>query len=625
MRKFFQKNIISLLCTVLLAGAAFYGFLKTETAMPSFYMESEAGKVRINAYVHPDGSYYVFLPSYAEMEQVKISLNSYGKVTLDGRELSDGMSCGGYAPDTEYALKIGGGSPVTLTFLRSANVAAMYINTVSGDLDSIHADKNYEETASVAVFTEDGTLNHFDVAATIKGRGNATWKYEKKPYSLKLSGIGDLLDMGAATDWVLLSNATDQSNLYNKLVYDLAGQVGLEWAPECRYVDVYLNGEYHGLYLLTEKVEIGSERLDIDPEGGDFLCKLEFRSRWSMLRSPFLTGYGRTVEITGPKDQTEEELARVEKLVNGMEQSILRGTALTESIDLDSWARRYLIDEISGNIDSDLASSYFYYKDGLFYAGPVWDYDRSFGNTPRNENPRSFIAKNAYKAANYHSPYYGALYGSNAFYARVTKLYKEEFLPLLEALTDSGIEKLAGSIAASRRLNDLRWDFMFAHLQESDPSVEALITYLRERTEFLSSVWIDGVEYCTVQLELTPGGFYRNFAVEKGECLQIAELGLEIDTETARWLDGKTGEVFDLSQPVTEDMILTMQTADEESAPAQTPAADETEPPDTGETVTVLSLFVMAVLFVCMAATDIRRRIKERRNADAQSGTHISP
>ena len=75
-----------------------------------------------------------------------------------------------------------------------------------------------------------------------------------------------------------------------------------------------------------------------------------------------------------------------------MEEIIFSGEDLRNStiIDLDSWIRRYLIDEISGNVDSDHASSYFYYTDGLFYAGPVWDYDLAFGNSDQVPDPVSF-------------------------------------------------------------------------------------------------------------------------------------------------------------------------------------------------------------------------------------------
>ena len=110
-----------------------------------------------------------------------------------------------------------------------------------------------------------------------------------------------LMDItGAADKWILLANATDETNLHNKLVLDLAEQVGLGWVPEHIYTDVYLNGTYNGLYLLIEKPEVGSSRLNLDSNNG-FLCKVDLEDRWSKLDNPYKTGMGRTLEISSPK------------------------------------------------------------------------------------------------------------------------------------------------------------------------------------------------------------------------------------------------------------------------------------------------------------------------------------
>ena len=111
----------------------------------------------------------------------------------------------------------------------------------------------------------------------IRGRGNATWLWEKKPYSLTLSKSADLLGMGAAKEWILLTNAPDPTHLRNKIAYDLAAEVGLLYSPESNWVDLYLNGEYTGLYLLTERNEIHPQRI---PAGnGTFLVSMELESR----------------------------------------------------------------------------------------------------------------------------------------------------------------------------------------------------------------------------------------------------------------------------------------------------------------------------------------------------------
>lgn len=102
----------------------------------------------------------------------------------------------------------------------------------------------------------------YDGETDIKGRGNSTWLANKKPYKLKLASKSNLLGMGANKHWVLLSNPYDRSLSRNKLIYDLAAEMGLD-SMSSQWVDVVLNGKVVGNYLLCEHVRIGSTRVDI--------------------------------------------------------------------------------------------------------------------------------------------------------------------------------------------------------------------------------------------------------------------------------------------------------------------------------------------------------------------------
>ena len=643
MTKLFRKNIYWIVLTLLLAGLLFWGIAGTdrtpaepqsEQAPLSFAVEGGGASRPITAYVDENENYRVFLPSYARMEQVTVEIAEGTSAALDGTLLTSGADCSGWQTEREYALTLNGESAGTLRFYRSANVASLYIDTLSGTMDQVHADKEYEETATVALYTADGALDYESAMCSIKGRGNATWGYAKKPYVLKLPNYADLMGMGAASDWILLANATDETNLHNKLVFDLAEQAGMDWVPENAFVDVYLNGEYNGLYLLTERIESGENRLMLDTSRGDFLGKIDLRERWDDLRNPLLTAQGRTVEIGEPRLMGEGEPERIEALVNRMEELLLSGEDLAESgeIDLDSWVRRYLIDEISGNIDSDLASSYFYYADGVFCAGPVWDYDRTFGNSLRNQEPTAFLAKNAYKSDGFVSPYYSALYENESFYRRMTEIYREEFLPILEEWLDGGIEAYAESIAAAKTMNDVRWKSMFDLLKSWSSTIiqstEDLTGYVNERVSFLNDVWVDGKEYCTVQFERSSGETYWNISVEKGSLLETPYIEKE-----PVWLVADTGEVFDFSQPILDDVILTVPAAlklepqpevqPPESSP-EPPAEEEKQPLTREEKLTLLSVVVLVLLLIVLAAVDRTRRRKERRGADERTRTRIS-
>ena len=555
--------------------------------------------------------YYVFLPSFARLQQVHVSLPQGMTARVGDVELVDGMDCAGFALETAYPLSVNGTETGTLGFVRSENVPALYIETVSGSMADIHADKEHEESAAMTLVSPDGVLLHADEAALLKGRGNVTWLSEKKPYLLTLSADADLLDMGSASKWVLLANTVDETNLRNKLIYDLAAASDFPWTPQVSYVDVYLNGQYNGLYLLAEKVEAGPNRLNLDTQNGDFLCRVEADYRWGILKFPIRTPSGRTVEISEPGQLTTGRKNVIADQVARMEDTIYSGEDLTAAagFDLDSWVRRYLVDEISGNIDADLASSYFYSADGVIYGGPIWDYDKVFGNTYRNENPETFIAKNKYVSATIVTPYYHALFENESFQTRLREIYRAEFRPALEQMMNGGIRERAQFIALASRANNLRWqrelEKYYASGEIIPSDVDSLSAYLEKRIAFLDAVWIQEKEYCTVQLEYSPGGPYWNIAVEKGTALADSP----VDVFETVWYDNWTGEAAGPDTVIEEDRILTVRY--------------EAEKETTMVVVTRLSLLVMAVMLVILLVADRYLRRKERRKDHERTDARI--
>ena len=567
------KNMYVLVTTVVLLLCAAFVATKEPDVSPHFRIQNEFGQQRISIYDARDGNHYVFLPSYADLEDVQAVFSLGQNICLDDFRLKNQMTCRNFELEKPYAFSVDGQEMGTLWFYKSKNVATMYIDTVSGKMTDIHNDKNYEEYATMTLYLPDGSVDYYDVSSKLKGRGNATWECDKRPYVLTLSGEGDLLGMGNANKWVLLANAYDETNLNNKLIYDMASQVNFEWSPDSQFVDLYLNGKYNGLYLLTEKVEVHKNRLNLDKDAGDFLCKIDLASRMWAMQNPFETSCGRVVDICYPEVLSYLDLDNIQYLVYLMECEFRSGADLADSeiLDLDSWVRRYLIDEISGNIDSDLASSYFYYSDGKMSAGPVWDYDMAFGNNLRNQEPNSFLAKNENKTAHLSSPYYSALYGNEAFYNRMVELYRTEFSPVLQEMIGHGIDEQIETISAASCMNSIRWRKMYAEWKNKTAgivqSTEELKDYFVHRIQFLDSTWLSGREYCTVQFAPIPESQnyvpYWNISVEKGTCLETTYMNL-VDTV---WVDKKTGQPVDFQSPITEDMVVA--TKIEETKPAE--------------------------------------------------------
>lgn len=550
-----RKKSIALLCATLLGIIIFCILCVPAEVRPVFYVYNQNNQEKIQIYDAGDGNNYVFLPAYADIEQMTVSVPQHSQMMLNNVRIDNEMSCRNLALETPYELKVGN-ETVKLWFYQSKNIPALHIDTETGSMDKIHEDKRYEEAVSVSLYTAEGKLDFAQSTALLTGRGNTTWTYNKRPYTLKLLDDGNLLNMGNAKKWVLLANAADQSHLNNKLVFDLAKRVGMEWSPEGEYVDVYFNGEYHGLYLLAEKVEISSDRLDIKPNEGEFLC--EMTSGEVEAAKLIRTKNGRNCELHNQEMVSAEQMKGMASLVDELESVILSDADLTtvDLLDLDSWACRYIIDEIAANVDSDRDSSYFYFADGKFHAGPVWDYDKGFGNCQQSRNPWSFVANNYKRSAYSVLPYYHALYHNQSFQKRVREIFHEQFLPVLEEQMNDAIDKLVEEIQAAERMDNLRWENQTPHEQSSAlirTNPETVKSYINARVDFLKSAWIDGKEYCTVQFDMKNGWEYVNYAVEKELCLSVSDENIN----SVDWINTATGEQFDFKQPITEDLVLT--------------------------------------------------------------------
>ena len=549
---------ILLLAAALVLLAVFAArFDTSEPELLTFRINGESGTREISAWKNDDDVYYVFLPSYCSLADVSIQVNTSSPVTLDGVPLQTGQSLEGFELDQEYRMQ----TLLTdrkLCFLQSSNVSTLYIDTASGSMKAIHADKDNTESAGITLITADGTLDYSGTDCTIRGRGNSTWVYEKKPYLLNFTETADLLVMGAANKWVLLANATDESNLRNKLIYDVAKKMDFLWTPECEYVDVYLNGEYSGLYLLAERVEIGENRLDIGVDPDSFLCKLDLSERLNSLENPFVTQLGRAVEITDPENIPTSTKDTIMNVVQQMEDAIMSGQELTDILDLDSWVRRFLIDEITENLDGDRASSYFYYWNGKIYAGPIWDYDHIWGSRERNLNPEVLLADSYYKSETKTIPYSYSLYKNPGFYDRMAAIYESELLPLMEELADTEILRLGEEISAASEMNSIRWRHMFDYWKWRKTDAGGLADFLRQRLDFLKCVWLEGEIYYSVQVEISQDLNYLNFAVKPGETFTQLSNVTVAGVADPVWIDSETGEVFDESQPITRDVRLSL-------------------------------------------------------------------
>lgn len=552
----YRKLIVYFFTALLLAVAVFFGAYESRwhgEMTLTVLVTSDGQEEEITCWQQEGKNYYLFLPGYGELADMKLHTNTNNTVRLNGQILADGTSCEDLTLDTPCELTYeheGEDYPFTVTFLRSSGVATMYLDVASGSMDNIHASRENEEPGTLRVYTADGQLDYKGNLESLKGRGSSTWVLSKKPYNLTLSTAGDLLGMGSATRWILLANANDSSNLRNKMVYDFAQAMELSYSPECRWVDLYLNGEYAGLYLLTERNEVHTQRVDLQGEGS-FLVSKDWAWRMEEKAQPYITTESLAALRIHSSDISEEELTQVWQSVENAilaEDGIdpMTGRHWTELIDLDSWAKKFLIEEVFANTDAGTLSQFFYRDgSGKIYAGPVWDYDLTLSDTAQ---PNMFYA---YREYIYGSEWYAALYEKEEFYNRVTELYETLCRPLAQTLLDSGIEKYTEETARSSQLNRIRWG-----IADAAEAAETLSDSFSKRLAFLDSIWIDGKDYISVYVLGYDGGV-SHYALEPGDTLPaLPECESNDTTAFYGWYYEDTQQPFDPDAPIWEDTTI---------------------------------------------------------------------
>ncbi|MDE7168365.1 MAG: CotH kinase family protein [Clostridia bacterium] len=294
------------------------------------------------------------------------------------------------------------------------NLPAMFIDLNNGyPLSAVNRKDYVESKVSVTNTTDDAHLLH-SIAAGFRGRGNGSWtdSGDKKGYKIKFDKKQSLFGRAANKHWVVIACANfDDVTMYrNYLAYNMAGEVfsDIEYSTCAYWLDLYVNGEYRGVYLLCEHVRVGSGRVDIEseyttePEHNGFLVEYDaygdvenadkgevnLREGINYFRVEGLK-YPFTVKSPDPEDYEAEgvsmgdymeQVAYIKDYVTKVYKAALAGNYDTfkELADANSFIDMYILHELFKNMDTGYSSFYLYKKpDGKLYAGPPWDFDAS--------------------------------------------------------------------------------------------------------------------------------------------------------------------------------------------------------------------------------------------------------
>lgn len=503
--------------------------------------------------------------------------------------------------------------PDSVVWLYSEHIPAVFIETESGTSDQINSDKNIKEPGTIKVLEPDGSFSLEHSLEYIKGRGNTSYtEFDKKPYQIKLTQDAPFLDMEPGKKWVFVSNSADSSLIRNALSRSLAGHLNLPQSEEGTFVDLYVNKEYVGNYYVVEKIEIQENRLLLsdlqkatehenetedlstyetawtdttkakqipnDPEDitGGYLIERDFDNRFlkevEINESYFITEAKECFIVRDPEYTSEAQIAYIDSYVQSVENAILSaegidgttGKSYQDLIDVDSFVRKYLLEEVTANYDGGVASSYFYKDsdtiDGRLYAGPVWDYDVSWGNSPAYLGQISTSPERLSRLASHSdsSVWFQSLYHKPEVYEKIVSCYAQEISPYLTLLADEILPMLDEITAASAAMDQVRWEDQYArngYSGDRSEQITFIADYIKARKDFLDRAWIAQIPVHTVTL-LIEGAVYDTLYVLDNDTLpEFPQVPAE-HANVVAWTSAEDGSLPDHTMPVTKDMTF---------------------------------------------------------------------
>ncbi len=230
----------------------------------------------------------------------------------------------------------------------------------------------------------------------IKGRGNFTWNLKKKPYQIAFDDKTSILGLPEGKKFILLANATDSSLLKNDFSYSVAKNMKLNYSFTGKFVDLYIDDNYIGNYYVTPKVAINKSVVDLKD---DKAIIMELDNSYYKAEKEEDVAISNTFNDHIVLKDSESESAYEDMKVfmnkyNTMEEAIRNRdyNELEKIIDIDSFAKYYIISEFAENSDA-LISSLFFYMDGYedkIHIGPIWDCDIGYGLRPQYANTKFF-------------------------------------------------------------------------------------------------------------------------------------------------------------------------------------------------------------------------------------------
>ena len=438
-----------------------------------------------------------------------------------------------------------------VTMVAYTGLPTLYVNTPNG-IEITEKDRWIDGTE--LTLKDAGNGNFEKVTTEFRGRGNSTWEQLKKPYAIKLNSKAEIMGMPKHKRWVLIANYLDNSFLKNHMAFYLSKKFELGYTVRGEFVNLVFNGVYRGLYWLGEAIKVDKNRVKIyDGEDGmddnkdkDFLIEMdthfdEVAKFYTPIRKmPYMVKnddyivedvlnekgkkvkdkYGNTVTQVFTVGQArlerfQNKIAALENLLypdyetnNNCKANTNNCSAPDESyadiIDVESWAKFWLINEIMDNTElNEPKSAYFTYENkdegDVFKAGPVWDFDAGATKALTSVKLDTSI-------------YYNALFKSPKFIKAVKDVWNK-YSSTIDFNTE--IQTMRSRLATAAKLDSLMWgdhkDYLENAISGFDGNVDFLKNSLNNKKGVVGKyVNNKALEYVVQDGEVLTGTFGAN-------------------------------------------------------------------------------------------------------------------
>jgi len=380
------------------------------------------------------------------------------------------------------------------------NIPVVYLETENGaEITS----KSQYVNATFSMSGENGIPEQKESTIRIRGRGNSSWKWEKKPYKIHFAEPTSLLGLPAAEEWALFSNYADKSLFRNRLAQVMASTLSFDYNPTHVCVDVFLNGEYLGAYTLGEHLEEGTGRVEVNydmstrdcgyfMEAGGVVSGVDVKGM-----NYFHAGLVKFVLVKGPEYNTltSEQFAYIKDYLTAANEAVIAGKGYEKYLDIPTLVDWLIMIELSNNTDCSWRRSTYLVKNPgeKIKFGPVWDFDLAFGNFSKDDQSYESWASTT------EDDYVGETWSTYLlqdpeFKAQFKARWEEVNQMLLETAMEE-IDSMYELLSPSATENFKRWDILgrkVAFEPQSTsryPTYESQMDYLKDFLE-QRSAWI---------------------------------------------------------------------------------------------------------------------------------------